>query len=117
MPHLGSSSGKSILPDTKVKALYDKVQVAPEEFKSQRYRLESLQRFAVTVRDDFSVQTMGMKTTVQKPTVVSERLYTISDALDFEQTDSIDHKTWESLQGLAKEPEIRYLYVMYNLDG
>ncbi|KAH6997204.1 hypothetical protein EDB80DRAFT_814338 [Ilyonectria destructans] len=102
---------KSILFDTKVKALYDKVEDAPEEFKSQRYELESLQRFVATVRDDCSVQTTGIKTTIQKCTVVSERLCAIFDELDFEQTDSIDHKTWESIQGLAKEPEIRYLFV------
>lgn len=102
---------KSILFDTKVKALYDKVQDAPEEFESQRYELESLQRFVATVRDDSSVQTTGIKTTIQKCTVVSERLCAIFDELDFEQTDSIDHKTWESIQGLTKEPEIRYLFV------
>lgn len=77
IPGLVAASGqflqKSILVDTKVKALYDKVQDAPKEFESQRCELESLQRIVATVRDDFSVQTTGVKTTIQKCTVASEK--------------------------------------------
>ncbi|KAH6971714.1 hypothetical protein BKA56DRAFT_693324 [Ilyonectria sp. MPI-CAGE-AT-0026] len=40
---------KSTLSDIKVKVLYDKFQDAPEEFKSQRYELESFQRCVVTL--------------------------------------------------------------------
>ncbi|CAM1507445.1 Fc.00g070860.m01.CDS01 [Cosmosporella sp. VM-42] len=93
------------------KALYDKVQGAPEELQKWRQEIEEVQKLVTSIEDSPALR--GSETTkasIDRCNSVSNELQAIFTELDFEETDALGRKTWKAIGGLAKESEIRRLF-------
>ena len=93
------------------KALYDKVQDAPEELKGWGQEIEEVQKVVISIENAPALRRSDTaKATIDHCNSVSNELRTLFKELEFEETDALGRKTWKAVGGLAKEPEIRRLF-------
>lgn len=111
---LVAASGQFLEESIKIvklsKALYDKVQDAPEEIELWRSQINRLQELVTDVRDSPTLHTAQINATIEDCEKVGHRLCQIFDRLDFDTTDPLGRKTWRAIRGLANEDEIRDLF-------
>lgn len=105
------------------KKVYEKVQDGPEEVRAWRSELEQLQTLVEEIQRSPALNgssALGSPTTGGESTIiktiqscasVSTDLCSIFDRFDFQDSDPIGRKTWKAIGGLAKESDIRALFV------
>ncbi|KAF5005691.1 hypothetical protein FDECE_7890 [Fusarium decemcellulare] len=93
------------------KKVYDKVKDGPEEILSWKRELDGLQNLAERIQILPPLRANAqIGETIRSCIAASDELLAIFGRFDFGHEDSVSHKTWKAIGGLAKESEIRELF-------
>ncbi|KAM0244425.1 hypothetical protein ACHAP5_006227 [Fusarium lateritium] len=109
-----ATSGQFVEQSIKIvkltKRVRDKFKGAPEELEDWRNELESLQRIVDKIYKTPALHTQDLEHIVTQCKRVSDKLQDLFCNIDFNDSDSLSHKSWRVAVSLAKEEEIRELF-------